>query len=139
MDPYPAGNYLLKVKYRNTRTWCKICLKLKIKKPCPSVSVVNFEHVIADLLFLKCPHSIETFEKFIFCSVRKRRSIFFTCEYYGIIEPYESVLDTRQQISIQMFLTGVVVQLLSLRRQYQFKVSSKSSSCQGDECVQSYN
>ena len=55
----PAGIYLLKVNNRNTRTRCKICLKLTIKIPeqrqylkifhtlfyC--VSIVNLEHVIA--------------------------------------------------------------------------------------------
>ena len=30
---YPAGNYLLKVNKRKTTTRCKICSKLKIKKP----------------------------------------------------------------------------------------------------------
>ena len=29
----PAGIYLLKVKYRNTRTRCEICPKLTIKTP----------------------------------------------------------------------------------------------------------
>ena len=48
----PAGIYPLKVKLR-----CEICSKLKIKTPerrqltnftpCSSVSIVNFEHVIA--------------------------------------------------------------------------------------------
>ena len=27
----PAGNYMFKVNYRNTRTRCEICLKLTIK------------------------------------------------------------------------------------------------------------
>ena len=52
----PAGIYLLKVNNRNTRTRCEICSKLTIKTPerrrrrftpCSSVSIVNFEHVIA--------------------------------------------------------------------------------------------
>ena len=30
---YPAGNYMFKVKNRNTRTKCKICSKLTIKTP----------------------------------------------------------------------------------------------------------
>ena len=29
----PAGNYMFKVKYSNTRTRCEICSKLTIKKP----------------------------------------------------------------------------------------------------------
>ena len=32
---------------RNTRTKCEIYSKLTIKTPCSSVSIVNFEHVIA--------------------------------------------------------------------------------------------
>ena len=40
-----AGIYLLEVNNRNTRTRCKICSELTI--PCSSVSIVNFEHVIA--------------------------------------------------------------------------------------------
>ena len=50
---YPAGIYLLKVNNRNTRTRCEICSKLTIKIlwtyfiPCSSVSIFNFEHVIA--------------------------------------------------------------------------------------------
>ena len=53
---FPAGIYLLKVNDRNTRTRCEICSKLTIKIPerchhhftsCSSVSIVNFEHVIA--------------------------------------------------------------------------------------------
>ena len=46
----PAGIYLLKVNNRNTRTRCGICSKLTIKIPerrHSSVSIVNFEHVIA--------------------------------------------------------------------------------------------
>ena len=47
----PTGNYLSKVKNRNTRTRCRICLKLTIKTPerrqwRPSgVFIVNFEHI----------------------------------------------------------------------------------------------
>ena len=44
---YPAGIYLLKVNNRNTRTRFEICSKLTIKTPCSSVSIINFEHVIA--------------------------------------------------------------------------------------------
>ena len=63
----PVGIYLLKVGNRNTRTRCEICSKLTRKTPelrygvvlvfldlnlnnftpCSSVSIVNFEHVIA--------------------------------------------------------------------------------------------
>ena len=53
----PAGIYLLRVNNRNTRTRCEICPKLTIKTqeqhqwtyftPYSSVSIVNFEHVIA--------------------------------------------------------------------------------------------
>ena len=54
----PASIYLLKVNTKNTRTRCEICSKVTIKipercqrrqyfAPCSSVSVVNFEHVIA--------------------------------------------------------------------------------------------
>ena len=55
--PYPAGIYLLKVNYKNTRIRCEICSKLTIKTPvivnfehvtpCSSVSTVNFEQVNA--------------------------------------------------------------------------------------------
>ena len=40
---------MLNFNNRNTRTWCEICSKLttKIPEPCSSVSIVNFEHVIA--------------------------------------------------------------------------------------------
>ena len=56
---YPVGIYLLKFNNRNTRARCEICSKLKIKTPvsflltrthftpCSSVSIVNFEQVIA--------------------------------------------------------------------------------------------
>ena len=64
----PPGIYLLKINNRNTRIRCEICSKLTIKiperrqwrrsgvfiinfktyfTPCSSVSIVNFEHVIA--------------------------------------------------------------------------------------------
>ena len=36
-----TNNYLFKVNNRNTRTWCETCLKLAIKTPCSSVSVVQ--------------------------------------------------------------------------------------------------
>ena len=49
MTVNPAGIYLLKVNNRNTRTRCEICPKLTIKTPeRSSVSIVNFEHAIAD-------------------------------------------------------------------------------------------
>ena len=47
----PAGNYMLKVNYRKTRTRCGICSKLTIKIPerrqwCRSgIFIVNFEHI----------------------------------------------------------------------------------------------
>ena len=48
----PVGNYMFKVDNRNTRTRCEICSKLTVIQtyftPCSSVSIVNFEHVIAD-------------------------------------------------------------------------------------------
>ena len=56
---YPAGIYMLKDNNRNTRTRCEICSELTIKipvfllltltyfTPCSTVSIVNFEHVIA--------------------------------------------------------------------------------------------
>ena len=47
----PACVYMLKVNNRNTRTRYEICSKLTIKIPernhCSSVSIVNFEYVIA--------------------------------------------------------------------------------------------
>ena len=36
-----TNNYLLKVNNRNIRPWCETCLKLTIKTPCSSVSVVE--------------------------------------------------------------------------------------------------
>ena len=48
---FPAGNYMLKVNYRNTRTRCEICSKLTIKTPerrrgrRSGVFIVNFEHI----------------------------------------------------------------------------------------------
>ena len=53
MRQLTAGIYLLKVNNRNTRTRSEICSKLTIKTPKrrqlrhSSVSIVNFEHVIA--------------------------------------------------------------------------------------------
>ena len=47
---FPAGIYLLKVNNSNNRAGCEICSKLTINTPerChSSVSIVNFEHVIA--------------------------------------------------------------------------------------------
>ena len=43
----PAGISLLKVNNRNTRTRCKICLKVTMKTPERRLSIANFEHVIA--------------------------------------------------------------------------------------------
>ena len=42
-DLNPAGNDILKVGNRNTRTRCEICSKLTIKTP--GVFIVNFEHI----------------------------------------------------------------------------------------------
>ena len=48
----PSSIYLLKVNNRNTRASCEICSELTVKTPerrhCFRVSIVNFEHVIAD-------------------------------------------------------------------------------------------
>ena len=49
--PSPAGNYMLKVNNRNSRTRCEICSKLTIKTPerrqwrCSGVFNANFEHI----------------------------------------------------------------------------------------------
>ena len=47
----PARIYLFKVNNRNARRRCEICSKLTIKTPDDvigsSVSIVNFEHIIA--------------------------------------------------------------------------------------------
>ena len=37
----PAGNYMLKVNNRNTRTRCETCSKLNNK----GIFIVNFEHI----------------------------------------------------------------------------------------------
>ena len=48
---YPAGTYMFKVNNRNTKTRCKICLKLTIKTPewrqwrRSGVFIVNFKHI----------------------------------------------------------------------------------------------
>ena len=48
---YPVGNYMFKVKNRNTRTRYEICSKLTIKTPerrywrRSGVYIVNFEHI----------------------------------------------------------------------------------------------
>ena len=42
------GIYLHKANNRNTRTRCEIWSKLTIKTLCFNVSIVNFEHAIAD-------------------------------------------------------------------------------------------
>ena len=63
---YPAGDYMFKVNFRNTRAICEICSKLKIKTSkwcalfwclycyfwtyftyCSSVSIVDFEQINA--------------------------------------------------------------------------------------------
>ena len=49
--PFPVGNYLLKLKNRNTKTRCEICSKLTIKIAegrqwrCSGILIVNFEHI----------------------------------------------------------------------------------------------
>ena len=40
---YPASIYVLKVKNRNTRTMCEICLKLTMTSS--GVFIVKFEHI----------------------------------------------------------------------------------------------
>ena len=55
MGNSPGGIYLFKVNNRNTRKRCEICSKLTIETPeqrqyftpYSSVSIFNFEHVIA--------------------------------------------------------------------------------------------
>ena len=48
---YLAGTYMFKVNNRNTKTRCKICLKLTIKTPewrqwrRSGVFIVNFKHI----------------------------------------------------------------------------------------------
>ena len=43
----PTGIYLLKVNNKNTRTSCELCSNLTYFIPCSSISIDNFEHVIA--------------------------------------------------------------------------------------------
>ena len=47
MKTFPAETFLLKVNDKNTRTRCKICLKLTIKTPEREwrVFIVNFGHI----------------------------------------------------------------------------------------------
>ena len=51
LHSYPTNMYLFKVKYRNTRSRCKICSKLTIKTPerhhlrRSGIFIVNFEHI----------------------------------------------------------------------------------------------
>ena len=42
----PAGNYVLKVNNRNTRTKCEICLKLTIKTPVSLLLTLNIFHTL---------------------------------------------------------------------------------------------
>ena len=69
----PAGIYLLKVNNRNTRTRCKICLKLTIKTPerrhwrRSGVFIVNIEHIshfVIVFLLLTLNMSLSTGVKF---------------------------------------------------------------------------
>ena len=41
---FPAGNYMFKVKYRNTRTRCEICSKLTIKIPDKTLRFNNLKN-----------------------------------------------------------------------------------------------
>ena len=61
MASIPAGNYMFKVNYKNTRTRCEMCSKLAIKTPerhqwhCSGVFIVNFElisHLVLVFLLL---------------------------------------------------------------------------------------
>ena len=45
IKPGPDGNYAFKVNNRNTRERCSVCLKLTVKTPCSSVSIINLEQV----------------------------------------------------------------------------------------------
>ena len=51
VNPFSAGNYMLKANKSNTRTRCEICSMLTIKTPEPSqwrrasVFIVDFEHI----------------------------------------------------------------------------------------------
>ena len=49
--PNPAGNYMFKVNYRNTRTRCERCAKSKMKtperrQPCSVFVIAYFEHIL---------------------------------------------------------------------------------------------
>ena len=57
-DVIPAGNYMFKVKNRNTRARCEICSKLTIKTSerrqwrCSGIIIVVFEYISQLVLFL---------------------------------------------------------------------------------------
>ena len=77
---FPAGNYLLKVNNRNTRTRFEIYSKLTIKTPerrewrhsgvfivnfeyiftsCSSVSIIKFDHIIAGSILIRSVISVK--------------------------------------------------------------------------------
>ena len=78
---YPAGNYMLKINNRNTRTRCVICSKLTIKTPeqyqwCRSGFFIgNFEHIsrlILLFLLLTLNRQMPTvYDVQIFCDLSK--------------------------------------------------------------------
>ena len=57
--------YILKFNNRNTRARCYICSKLT---PCSTVSIVNFEHVIAGWVFFFNPYFLYPW----FCSYTEK-------------------------------------------------------------------
>ena len=64
----PAGIYVLNVNKRNTSIWCEICSKLTINtpkrtyfKPSFSISIVNFDYVIAGGKLCFLPFSLPCF------------------------------------------------------------------------------
>ena len=58
----PAGNYVLKVSNRNTRTRCEICSKLTIKIPerrhWRNIGFVTFANVFANIIYFSSPFSV---------------------------------------------------------------------------------
>ena len=86
----PAGNYLFKVNYKNTRTRCETCLKLTIKTTeqcqwCRSgIFIVNFEHVSQHFLVLL----LLTFSKQMLAGI-----ILSLTQFVTIFELFESFSD----------------------------------------------
>ena len=76
----PAGNYLLKVNNRNTRTRCEICSKLTIKIPERCTGVINFEDMIAGWEYCVLIDFISQYKLWIisevFCKSYLSRSLF---------------------------------------------------------------